>query len=690
MFLNTFAISNSTVNTALNKLSEGNGVIVAGDKRGRHHPLNSINVDGLSHQDLDWNLLFVSSDMDSLDSVERISIKRKCIQKFKKCSKRAANKLLKNLGQEYLSHDGKIKLKKKLLPGCDEKCRFQCKRNITDSLRKDIFTKYWSLGDRKRQWDFLAKFCERSGTKTRTTKGPSIRNFTIKYFLPNNLDEPDLGNKTKTISLFATLLTFEKRISLTSRIKRQPETTWPSPLELLASVLPLTAWLGFYDDRSDVVILAKSRYTGRNLVMFNDYTYYCKKQNKRNNQYHWYCSTHNWKGCNAKLKLDGNYTFLGIDNAHTHPPARYLIHYLQVQLHESSSKRRMWNQENMVNAIKDLRAGRMGLKKAVQVYSVPKTTLRRFVHSNYTAEEAVKIFEFLPTRKGNYRLKYNDYTFWCRKYEIQSSKSGRWYCSKKKSKNCPVVVQTMGWDVAAVFGEHNHSWISSQREEAISSYTSLAIHTGAIDTILSQGNHAAAVTRGHLGDSWGCVPIAEVIITKRGFKFLLVNGYTYCRNFVSENKIRWRCSNRKCSARVHTVEGKVTVLMENHNHPQKRRSEANPLHGRALELYSPAEIQNTPPKCSVILLWCRMLPQMGAPNQADLQPQYLLSSRGSRMLLIGGNKYRVNRAYGNRVRWRCATHERFSCRARVHTIEDQIVYFMDEHTTYELEYLPTT
>ncbi|CAH0399066.1 unnamed protein product [Chilo suppressalis] len=158
-----------------------------------------------------------------------------------------------------------------------------------------------------------------------------------------------------------------------------------------------------------VVILAKSRYTGRNLVMFNDYTYY---------------------------------------------------YYLQVQLHESSSKRRMWNQQNMVNAIKDLRAGIMGLKKAVQVYSVPKTTLRRFVHSNYTAEEAVKIYvELLPTRSGNYTLRFGNNTYWCNWYKNTNTvdkPARRWYCSKRKVSKCHASVKTLYGRIVAIYGDHNH------------------------------------------------------------------------------------------------------------------------------------------------------------------------------------------------------------------------------------------
>ncbi|KAJ0177676.1 hypothetical protein K1T71_006549 [Dendrolimus kikuchii] len=75
-----------------------------------------------------------------------------------------------------------------------------------------------------------------------------------------------------------------------------------------------------------VILLAKSRYSGKHLVMFEDYTYYCKKQCKKTKYFHWYCSTHNCRGCNAKLKLDEKFAIIGLENEHTHPPAKYCIH----------------------------------------------------------------------------------------------------------------------------------------------------------------------------------------------------------------------------------------------------------------------------------------------------------------------------------------------------------------------------
>ncbi|XP_063374157.1 protein tramtrack, beta isoform isoform X39 [Cydia amplana] len=52
-------------------------------------------------------------------------------------------------------------------------------------------------------------------------------------------------------------------------------------------------------------------------------------------------------------------------------------------------KRRCWDPTKMIDAITAVREGKMGLKKAVKEYMVPKTTLRTFVHSDKTAIDVV-------------------------------------------------------------------------------------------------------------------------------------------------------------------------------------------------------------------------------------------------------------------------------------------------------------
>ncbi|GBP35501.1 hypothetical protein EVAR_20011_1 [Eumeta japonica] len=53
------------------------------------------------------------------------------------------------------------------------------------------------------------------------------------------------------------------------------------------------------------------------------------------------------------------------------------------------TKRKQWTRNNMIEAVKSVREKKMGLKKAVKLYNVPKTTLQRFVHSDQPPEEVV-------------------------------------------------------------------------------------------------------------------------------------------------------------------------------------------------------------------------------------------------------------------------------------------------------------
>lgn len=54
-----------------------------------------------------------------------------------------------------------------------------------------------------------------------------------------------------------------------------------------------------------------------------------------------------------------------------------------------STKRKVWEEQNMIAAIEDVRNKKMGYLKAAKIYSVPRTTLFNLVASNQTPQEAV-------------------------------------------------------------------------------------------------------------------------------------------------------------------------------------------------------------------------------------------------------------------------------------------------------------
>ncbi|KAI8421096.1 hypothetical protein MSG28_008204 [Choristoneura fumiferana] len=62
-------------------------------------------------------------------------------------------------------------------------------------------------------------------------------------------------------------------------------------------------------------------------------------------------------------------------------------------------------------------------------------------------------------------------------------------------------------------------------------------------------------------------------------------------------------------------------------------------------------------------------------------PFFSLSSRGVQILTFRGCKYRQNFKSAHKVTWRCNTHNKFGCRASVHTVDDEIVFVKNVHTT---------
>ncbi|XP_063827631.1 protein tramtrack, beta isoform-like isoform X39 [Ostrinia nubilalis] len=64
------------------------------------------------------------------------------------------------------------------------------------------------------------------------------------------------------------------------------------------------------------------------------------------------------------------------------------------------------------------------------------------------------------------------------------------------------------------------------------------------------------------------------------------------------------------------------------------------------------------------------------------QGMFHMSSKGKPYLLLEGVRYRLNGATaGGKRRWRCSTHARFNCKAIVHTLNNDILYYFGEHTT---------
>lgn len=93
-------------------------------------------------------------------------------------------KRLTNEGKRYCSKRGRVIPEKEMRPACC--CRYKCKDKISEENRKDIFKKFWALGDRAKQWIHIAKYTKKEHKKRTyfARPGKNNRTYTYKYFLP--------------------------------------------------------------------------------------------------------------------------------------------------------------------------------------------------------------------------------------------------------------------------------------------------------------------------------------------------------------------------------------------------------------------------------------------------------------------------------------------------------------------------
>jgi len=118
---------------------------------------------------------------------------------FKSEWKDVKRKSLKNLGLSYVSRDGKEKPSKSLSLPCGNSCRLKCTEKIPNDLRQKLFDQFWSLGNRVRQWEYLANCCEKIIKRRITTENDSKRKCTIRYYLLNNMEDIIINKENKIL-----------------------------------------------------------------------------------------------------------------------------------------------------------------------------------------------------------------------------------------------------------------------------------------------------------------------------------------------------------------------------------------------------------------------------------------------------------------------------------------------------------
>jgi hypothetical protein len=92
-----------------------------------------------------------------------------------------------NKGLEYISSKGQKIAAKTMKEPCGSSCRFKCSEKFTKEVRQNIFNSFYELGDKTRQWDFIARHVVTVDKKT-TTVGSSRRTCSKNYFL--TIQEP--------------------------------------------------------------------------------------------------------------------------------------------------------------------------------------------------------------------------------------------------------------------------------------------------------------------------------------------------------------------------------------------------------------------------------------------------------------------------------------------------------------------
>lgn len=90
-------------------------------------------------------------------------------------------KLKRNNGEEYIGHGGVVRPARSVQPPCDETCTLKCTTRITEERRKEIFAKYWGLGDLTLQRRFIINCLERVEPKQRRKHVGSKRSQNCAY-----------------------------------------------------------------------------------------------------------------------------------------------------------------------------------------------------------------------------------------------------------------------------------------------------------------------------------------------------------------------------------------------------------------------------------------------------------------------------------------------------------------------------
>lgn len=117
---------------------------------------------------------------------------------------RVTQKKMKNEGNAFINEKGQQIKEKVLGPPCVCTCRYKCTENFSEKQRESIFNMFWSLGDRRKQWEFVVNNTKKIPTIRPTTKHPiPYRQNTIVYYLSSEGKNKKRVCKTMFLSTIA-------------------------------------------------------------------------------------------------------------------------------------------------------------------------------------------------------------------------------------------------------------------------------------------------------------------------------------------------------------------------------------------------------------------------------------------------------------------------------------------------------
>ncbi|CAG4945953.1 unnamed protein product [Colias eurytheme] len=279
-------------------------------------------------------------------------------KKRKHCRKSLSDvkrKRLTNLGKKYVTRKGKVVNEKVMGEPC--KCRNNCVDKITHEQRLDCFKRFWSLGNKEKQWAFVITFTRKVKKRRCNSEcQPNFRKFTYKYTLPIPSTSDASANNTVAVCkvMFLNTLAISEMIVRTAFQKFDGFDGFDSVVidkrgrhnnhkividkEMERSVcdhvntfLPVESDSGregsnkiYLDGNLSIRRMEYEKITlvdGKTLIKYQDYIFsFSGARDKNGKRLYLYCPKKSSINCRARLKLNRKDEIVFAYNEHNHPP----------------------------------------------------------------------------------------------------------------------------------------------------------------------------------------------------------------------------------------------------------------------------------------------------------------------------------------------------------------------------------